>query len=249
MVYNTCCGIQRYTMAFRKRGGEHGGSKLTSSTPLINVDLVFRARTILLNQLRNRGFNVSDYDNFSTHEIHTMVVNKQMDMLIELAEAQEEGYSGQRARRVYVKYMLDTVSLRDNKLYDLVDELFQVEEVLDKETGDEIILILPSEPNDTIVKAIDYIYNKDGILIRALYMKRLLFDVTNHDLVPPHRLLTQSETQTLLRKYYLTTTKQLPEISKYDPVAQAIGMRPGDVCEITRPSKTSIQSNYYRVCV
>ena len=236
-------------MAFRKRGGEHGGTKLTSSTPLINVDLVFRARTNLLNQLRNRGFNVSDYDNFSTHEIHTMVVNKQMDMLLEQLEPQEEGFSGRRAKRVYVKYMLDTVSLRDNKLYDLVDELYQVEEVLDKENGDEIILILPSEPNDTIIKAINYIYSKDDILIRALYMKRLLFDVTQHELVPPHRLLTKSETEEILKTYYLTSTKQLPEISKYDPVAQAIGMRPGDVCEITRPSKTSIEASYYRVCV
>lgn len=236
-------------MAFRKRGGEHGGSKLTSSTPLINVDLVYRARTILLAQLKKRGFDVSDYDDFSTHEVHNMVLNKQMNMLIQRVKEDEAGYSGHLAKRVYVHYMLDTLSLRDNKLYDLVDEMFQVEQVLDKDTGDEIILILPSEPNDTIVKTINYIYNKDGILVRALYMKRLLFDVTEHELVPPHRLLTSSQTQSLLDTYYLTTTKQIPEISMYDPVAQAIGMRPGDVCEITRPSKTSIEAKYYRVCV
>ena len=32
------------------------------------------------------------------------------------------------------------------------------------------------------------------------------------------------------------------------PVAQAIGMRPGDMCRITRPSKTSIQTLFYRIC-
>lgn len=33
------------------------------------------------------------------------------------------------------------------------------------------------------------------------------------------------------------------------PVALAIGMRPGDVCKIDRPSKSAIHSTYYRVCV
>ena len=42
---------------------------------------------------------------------------------------------------------------------------------------------------------------------------------------------------------------QLPEISRFDPVAQAIGMRPGNICEIIRPSKTAIYAPYYRICV
>ena len=40
----------------------------------------------------------------------------------------------------------------------------------------------------------------------------------------------------------------MPQISRYDPVAQAIGLRPGQICKITRPSKTAITSNYYRIC-
>ena len=41
---------------------------------------------------------------------------------------------------------------------------------------------------------------------------------------------------------------QFPEISRFDPVAQALGMRPTQLCEIKRPSPTAIVTNYYRYC-
>ena len=49
--------------------------------------------------------------------------------------------------------------------------------------------------------------------------------------------------------YNITNDSQFPEISRYDPVAQVIGIRPGQICEITRPSKTAISSKYYRICI
>jgi len=32
-------------------------------------------------------------------------------------------------------------------------------------------------------------------------------------------------------------------------VARVIGLRPGNVCKIIRPSKTAITTEYYRVCI
>jgi len=45
------------------------------------------------------------------------------------------------------------------------------------------------------------------------------------------------------------TVDQLPMIDRFDPVAIAIGMKPGQICEITRKSATAIVSIYYRHCV
>jgi DNA-directed RNA polymerase subunit H (RpoH/RPB5) len=50
-------------------------------------------------------------------------------------------------------------------------------------------------------------------------------------------------------KYNITDKNQFPDISRFDPVARAIGLRPGQVCHIIRPSKTAIETDYYRVCV
>lgn len=244
-------------MSFRKRGGETGGHKLTSSTPLINVDLVFQARQILLTQLQDRGFDISNYRDFSTHEIHSMISNASkedlfnaLDMLLELNDPENKsvGFSGASASRVFVKYMLNT-TLRDNILNDLIESLYNVNELLSKENGDELILIIPSEPNEKIVKTIEHIYHHDNIMVRIIYMKRLLFDIREHSLVPRHILLSKEQTEDVMKQYNIMHSSQFPEISRFDPVAQAIGMRPGDVCEIIRPSKTAIQSKYYRYCV
>ena len=60
--------------------------------------------------------------------------------------------------------------------------------------------------------------------------------------------LNKTEKEFIMEKYKIINEKQLPEISRFDPVASAIGLRPGELCEITRPSTTSITSKYYRLC-
>jgi DNA-directed RNA polymerase subunit H (RpoH/RPB5) len=62
-------------------------------------------------------------------------------------------------------------------------------------------------------------------------------------------VIDDEELTTIKTKYNITDDNQLPDISRFDPMAQAICLRPGQVCEIIRPSKTAIQSKYYRLCV
>jgi len=80
-------------------------------------------------------------------------------------------------------------------------------------------------------------------------LKRLQFNILKHELVPPHRVLTTAEKNAIKQRYNIMEEMQFPEISRFDPVAQAIGLRPGEVCEILRPSKTAISAPYYRLCV
>jgi DNA-directed RNA polymerase subunit H (RpoH/RPB5) len=61
--------------------------------------------------------------------------------------------------------------------------------------------------------------------------------------------MLESEVQQIMTKYNITDKKQFPDISRFDPVARVIGLRPGQVCHIIRPSKTAIETNYYRICV
>ena len=46
----------------------------------------------------------------------------------------------------------------------------------------------------------------------------------------------------------MTNVSKFPAISRFDPVATTIGLKPEQLCEITRPSKTAITSKYYRLC-
>ena len=79
-------------------------------------------------------------------------------------------------------------------------------------------------------------------------IKYLQFNILNHDLVPPHRVLSEEEKNIIKKKYNITNDKQVPDISRFSPVSLAIGIRPGEMCEIIRPSKTAISSPFYRIC-
>jgi DNA-directed RNA polymerase subunit H (RpoH/RPB5) len=100
--------------------------------------------------------------------------------------------------------------------------------------------------NPNIIK---HFWEKDGVFIVIQSIKRLQFNILEHILVPPHRVLSEEETIDIMKKYNIKNKSEFPDISRFDPVAQVIELRPGKVCEITRTSKTSVFSKYYRVCV
>ena len=52
-----------------------------------------------------------------------------------------------------------------------------------------------------------------------------------------------------MKKYNIMKDEEFPYLQRFEPVAKAIGIRPGEVCEILRPSKTAVVAPYYRICV
>ena len=68
-------------------------------------------------------------------------------------------------------------------------------------------------------------------------------------MVPKMNVLSESEVEEFKKKHHIQDEKmQLPEISRFDPQALVVGLRPGDVCKILRPSITALDTTYYRVC-
>jgi len=92
------------------------------------------------------------------------------------------------------------------------------------------------------------VYTNDKKFINIYNLNDYLFNVLKHTDVPDHTVLSEEDKDKIKKKYYITDDKQFPEISRFDPVAQAIGMRPKQVVEIIRPSPTAITAKYYRLC-
>ena len=200
---------------------------------------VYKSRSVLLDLMKMQGYNTNDYDGFSVNEVNTMKTNNQLDMILE-----KEGSDNKT--KIYIRYYL-AKSLRPANLQEMIDDLFNVEEVLNK--NDILMIVVKDEVNETLVNTLKHIWEQDKIFIIIQNLKRLQFNVLKHILVPPHRILSDAEVLAVKTRYNIMNDNQFPDISRFDPVAQAIGIRPGQVCEIIRQSKTAISAPYYRICL
>ena len=199
------------------------------------IEELFKSRNVLLELLKKRDFNVDDYVGSSVNEIDSMYKAKQLDMLVSRPDQ----------KKAYIKYHI-AKSLRTQNIYEYIEDLFELEQVLEKK--DDLIIIQKDEPNDSLKLLLQNIWAQDKFYITVFNIKRLQFNIMNHKLVPPHRTLTSDEEKEFREKYNITNNREIPDISRFSPVAMAIGIRPGEICEIIRPSRTAIKTTFYRIC-
>jgi len=214
------------------------------------VSKIFKSRNIILQLMENRGYDIDDYTNRSINEIGQMLTNKQLDLLLEhkterVVIEEDDGSKTTRNKRCHIKYHLQG-KVRINQIYEYLDDLYHIEDILTKE--DDFIIIVKDKPNDTLIKLMNNIWLKDNIYFSIFNLHNYLYNILNHELVPPHRILSDKEIVDIKKTYNITKNSEFPEISRFDPVALAIGLRPDQICEIIRPSPTTINTKYYRLC-
>jgi DNA-directed RNA polymerase subunit H (RpoH/RPB5) len=202
---------------------------------------IYNSRKNLLDILETLDYNITEYSGFSINEVDAMLKHNQLDMLL----------SKPNGDKAYIKYLCgakpSSKMANPKAIGEIIEDLYINETVLEKK--DTLILIMDGEPNSNLLERIKYYYDHSGYFIVVHNIERLLFNILEHKLVPPTSTINETEVAELLKKYNISSTKQLPEVSRFDPVSLAICLRPGQVCKIERSSPTALTCVYYRVCV
>ena len=217
---------------------------MASQNSSILISHIYNSRKVILELMDKQGYNVSEYANFSINEVNSMKLNNQLDMLLETTD--DKITDENPKKKIYIRYYLTSRPAPKN-IQEMIDDLFILTQTLDK--NDTLFIIIKDDANETLINELKHIWESEGIFIVVESIKRLQYNILEHVLVPPHRVLIESEVKQIMTKYNINDKVQFPDISRFDPVARVIGLRPGQVCNIIRSSKTAIQSNYYRVCV
>ena len=203
-----------------------------------HVSMIYKTRKTLLELLEERGYNTEGYNNFTIGEIGCM--KDKLDLLLE----------NRNNSKIFVVYC--SVTFSKNYIEKTIEDLFTGKEdeqpILNND--DEVLFILDNEPNDTAIKTMNDFWDRERKYVSAISYARLKFNILKHTLVPKHIILNEVEVEEFKKKYNISKPSlELPEISRNDPVSIAIGLRPGQITEIHRSSKTSINTKYYRVCI
>tara|TARA_Y100000389_G_C17264334_1_gene414644 strand:+ start:173 stop:796 length:624 start_codon:yes stop_codon:yes gene_type:complete len=196
---------------------------------------IYNSRKYLLEILETRNFNVDDYNNFTFNELAVQYESNQLDLLL----------SDKTNKKIYVKYYISK-NLKSQNIYDLVNDLHNLEEILTN--SDDLIIIINDEPNDTIKQTVKDIYIANKIYISVINIKRLQFNILKHVMVPNHTVLDNEQSIEVKKKYNILNDNQIPDISYFSPVSLVLGIRPGNLVKIDRKSKTAINSEFYRIC-
>lgn len=86
--------------------------------------------------------------------------------------------------------------------------------------------------------------------VELFMLKDLLFNVSRHEFVPKHEVISDpEEIQKVMELYDLKYKTQMPIILRTDPMSRYLDIKSGEIVRITRNSVASGETLVYRVCV
>ena len=198
------------------------------------LSLLFKVYKTLNKMMEDRGYLKSDekeinYDSF----LETIKEEKCMKgIFCKLLDKNDP----KKKILLYYQY-IPTQKLNMETIKSFID-------ILSKSKVNEGLIIIPGKISDQAKKKIQEIKNE--LLIEIFTLSELVVNITEHELVPKHILLSLKEKEDLLKRYRIKDS-QLPKILMSDPVARYLGLKRGDVVKIERKSETAGKYITYRI--
>jgi len=212
------------------------------------IDILFRSRKTLLDHLETQGYVTEPFRKIAHTELDQMVragpiAGAPPALQMELERKED---STETIRKCIVVTTLGKIK---QKLKAFTDKLVEPEESGFDATTTEMI-VLTFEPIAANFHAMAFeCYVKYGARIRYFQCEAIINNPLKHVLVPLHEKIPKDDEAALLQSLY-AKKNQFPLIRFHeDPIARMLGILPGEIVKITRPSPTAGKYVTYRVCV
>ena len=212
------------------------------------MDILYKSRLTILSFLKTKGYNTKSYEKFGPFEIEKMASNdKEKALNMEVIRTLPEESSLPTICRV--EYAIPRVK---NRLAGFLRKL-----LVNDETGEdlidakktEIIVITLEAIGDTFHTAALNQWAKKNIRISFFDARTLITNPMDHVLVPKHEIIPDDKHAELLKTFNMKTKTNLPIIRFHeDIIARLLGLIPGSIVKITRPSPSAGFYTIYRVC-
>ena len=210
------------------------------------LDFIVRTRPTLCEILTNRGYNAEGYKGVASAELETLASD---NIALIMIAPKVEGSIAPKERAV-VFYMVEApIRLSLDKQ---INELFDREKPVVPIRADTTeVIVLHNEPeHDAFTLQAQRQWANRKAHISFFPMKVLISNPARHVMVPPHRRLQEEEVKQVMTQLSLRSKSELPHIKYHlDMQARVLGLVPGDIVEIKRPSETAGITTTFRVCV
>lgn len=222
--------------------------KVQKSTTLNEI---YNSRKVLLKHLKAQNYNTEKFDNFTISEINAMEQASQQQNTHPLVnqlnfEVKTKDENEKDVKTCSVIYYINK-TMKKALLQELINEYYEYDESKDKNLCS--LIIVASNINDTNINIAKEMWEKYGEYCALYDLSSLQYNVLEHEFVPKHVKMIEEQKENIKKKYNISLDSQFPEISMFDPVAKAMLLRPGELCEITRYDKISFKNKFYRICV
>jgi DNA-directed RNA polymerase subunit H (RpoH/RPB5) len=213
------------------------------------LDVLYRSRKTLLNLLALRGYATKQYEKFGPIEIAAMAAASlgtagtgafRMDL-------ERQGSEG-KITRCRVEYSINRIK---NRIPGFLDALTEEgnEAAIDTATTELVVVLLEPVVETFHIASMTALASK-SLHVSFFQAHTIVNNPLEHVLVPKHEILPSSEHAAFLSEHKIKSKANLPLIKFHeDMIARVIGLLPGDIVKITRPSPSAGEYISYRVCV
>ena len=210
---------------------------MTSTSEFDYANIFYKSRLTLMELLDSRGFETTPFSRFSPKETKAMATYlTSADILAPHKDDPE--------KKCAVLYI-------DAKPKAPISELVQSRMKGDFDFSQlEVILMLKTPDVGEAYTQIAYNeWTKYKLRVATFSIYNLNNNPTKHVLVPQHEIVPEEQHATLMESLMVNSKSQLPVIRfHFDMQARWLGLVPGDIVKITRPSPSAGIYTMYRVC-